>query len=324
VSSPPINDLFREHLVEFPFWGKVAEAVGTELTAIIRHLRIPGRVEARAKSTGSVIGKAYRKPAEYADLANFRDLAGARVLVPFFEDVDPIAQELIGHPDLVVHKDETKVRAPDELTYQARHLDVELTAAFGLQAPWNTEARKIFCEVQIQTFAQSLWAGVSHLVTYKRDLPDDVHSRVNRLVVLCELFDDEATESKRLAMREIDDVGLIAHELQRYFYGITGLLHDPEQSVALVGRLMAALDDNERQTYSTILDQFVSSYADRLAMLLAEEPEARKLPWLLRPEVILIFERLTHKPNMLKTAWSQEFPVDDLSRLEAAWGPVGI
>ena len=320
-SGPPINDIFQTHLVEVDFWRGVADAVADELRKIVRHTRIAGKVEARAKTTGSVIGKAYRKDG-YSSLAAFGDLAGARVLVPFTDDVEPIAAELHAHPDFDVIKDEPKIRKPDELKYQARHLDLELHADFGPPRPSDFGDRRVLCELQIQTFAQSLWANVSHLVAYKRELPDEVASRVNRLVVLCEVFDDEAMSSRDLAMANVDAVGLIADELQRYFFGLTGELHDPEQSIALVSRLIPALDEDEQRTYPSLLETFVQKYGQRLTLLLTDRPEARELAWLLRPEVILIFERLTRKPNRLEGVWAGEFPPEDLAALAAAWGPV--
>lgn len=322
-SQPPINEIFQRHLAEVGFWEKVASVMADELGKVVRHTRTPAKVEARAKTTGSVIGKAYRKPESYSDLNAFGDLAGARVLVPFESDVEPIVGEIVGHPDLSVLKDETKVRRPHELIYQARHLDLELSRELA-QPPEDFGDRAIRCEVQIQTFAQSLWANVSHLVTYKRTLPTAVHSRVNRLVVLCELFDDEAAESRSLALEAVDTVGVIADELQRYFFGLTGVQHDPAQAVALVARLLPALDETEQSNYHALLDTFVQEYGPRLTMLLGDRPEARRLAWLLRPEVILIFERLTRTPARLRQVWNREFAAGDLNALEAAWGPVGL
>ncbi|HLG00302.1 MAG TPA: hypothetical protein VI916_07515 [Acidimicrobiia bacterium] len=319
---PPIDAIFRQHLGEVAFWQSVADMIADELRKIVQHTKIPAKVEARAKTTGSVIGKAHRKPEVYSSLAAFDDLAGARVLVPFEADVVPVAQELRDHPYVVVIRDEIKVRKPDELSYQARHLDLELAPAFGLTLPEDFGNRTIRCEVQIQTFAQSLWASISHLVSYKRDLPDDVRSRINRLVVLCEMFDDEAAESRRLAFKSLDALGLIVEEVQRYFFGITGTVHDPEQAFAIVARLLPALDETEQAMYPSLLETFVDDYGDRLTMLLTDRPEARELPWLLRPEVILILERLTRKRSRLAHLWAREFPQADLDAIEAAWGPI--
>lgn len=323
-SPAAVHEIFQAHLREVDFWQSVAETVAEQLQQALRHLRIPGKVEARAKTTGSVVGKAYRRPDAYEALSAFRDLAGARVLVPFTSDVEPVANELKGNPDLRVIKDEVKVRKADELTYQARHLDIELGPAFELTPPVDFGGRRVLCEVQIQTFAQSLWASVSHLVVYKRELPDDIRARVNRLVALCEIFDDEAVQSRSLALQTVDTLGVIAAELQRYFFGITGVQHDPEQAVVLVGRLLPAISDEELPTYLSLLETFVQEHGIRLTQLLTDRPEARGIFWLLRPESILVFERLTRRPAALRQVWACEFPPGDLDALEAVWGPVDL
>jgi ppGpp synthetase/RelA/SpoT-type nucleotidyltranferase len=317
-----IDAMFRQHLQEFPFWQNVVDAITEDFERVIRLLRIPGKVESRAKSTGSVIGKAYRKPGEYSVLASFGDLAAARILVPFASDVELVVRELSGHPDLTLRKDDEKVRKVNELTYQARHLDFILDPSFRVVPPPEFGDRQVRCEVQIQTFAQSLWASVSHLVTYKRELPEDVHRRVNRLVVLCELFDDEAEQSRALALASVDAVGLIASELQRYYFGITGRAHDPYQSMAIVSRLLPAFEESESSTYTEVLDKFVGSYGDRLAQLLTDRPEARGLSWLLRPEAILVFERITNGPMKFARVWDEQFLQADREGLAAAWGPI--
>jgi ppGpp synthetase/RelA/SpoT-type nucleotidyltranferase len=320
--KPAIDEIFRQHLEEWPFWNEVVELLRAELETTIRRLRIPGKVEARAKSTGSVIGKAYRKPEKYSDLSLFGDLAAARVLVPFASDVEPTAREIVGHPAVSILRDETKIRKPDELTYQARHLDLVLDPEYGITVPPSFVNRVVRCEVQIQTFSQSLWANMSHLVTYKQeDLPGDVLRKVNRLVVLCELFDDESEQSRTLALKNVDSVTLIASELQRYFFGITGHLTDPNQSLAIVSQLLPTLDKTEASDFPSILEEFVQSYAERLTLLLTDRPEARGLPWLLRPESLLIFERITHRPAQFARAWDKTFPAADRQALEAAWGP---
>ncbi len=101
----------------------------------LRNTRVLGKVEAHAKTTGSVIGKTYRKPDDYSSLDAFRDLAGARVLVPFADDVEPLAHEIHAHPDITVFLDEVKVRKPDHLTYQARHLDIVLSPDVAPRSP---------------------------------------------------------------------------------------------------------------------------------------------------------------------------------------------
>ncbi len=314
--------VFTEHIQERDFWSEVAATMQVELDATIRRLRIAGKVEARAKTTGSVIGKAHRKPADYSELKNFGDLAGARITVPFEHNVEPIVEELQSDPRLLIVEDDTKVAGPTDLTYQARHLQLQLSGPIVPPRPESVgPERSIECELPIQTFAQNLWANTSHLITYKRELPPSVERRVNRLIALCEIFDNEAASARELALGSADDVEIIAAELQRYFHAITGAEPNPDQAVALVGALIEALDPAERADYPSVLEKFVTSHSARIADLLTDRPESRGIPLLLRPEAVLIFERLENAPARLRLAWQQLFTERDLDDLEAVWGP---
>lgn len=320
-SRPPVDVLFRQHVGEVAFWEQVAKNVERELRLIVQGVRVLAKVEARAKTTGSVIGKAYLKPDRYSELVAFPDLAGARVLLPFLDDADPVAEAVHAHPDLIVVNDETKRRAPDALEYQARHLDVQVVGDLLPTPPADFRDGPVQCEVQIQTLAQSLWANVSHQVTYKRDdLPADVRSRVNRLVVLCEIFDDEAAASRSATRESLDAVASIAAEVQRYYWALTGEYHDPEQALLLVARLLPAIPESERNDYGQVLEAFVQSHARELQQLLGADRGARGLHWLTRPEILLIVERITNRRFDLRRVWNSEFPVDELDAIESAWG----
>jgi ppGpp synthetase/RelA/SpoT-type nucleotidyltranferase len=314
--------MFGQHVDERPFWQGVAEVAEHELRLIVAHLRIAAKVESRAKSSGSVFGKAHRKPDRYSELSNFLDLAAARVLVPFPSDVGPVADEIHSHPDFTVLSDETKTAAPDRLEYQARHLDLRLSENLVQDWPERLGGVGPACEVQIHTFAQSLWASMSHLVTYKReDLPDEVERRVYRLVALCELFDSEAEQARTLVVADVDHVSLIASELQRYFYAFTGVEHSVDQAIALTAKLLPSIDPADRPDYPARLEDFVETFADRLRLVLTDRPESRGSAWLLRPEVLLVLERHTNAATALRAAWSEWFPASELARLVEAWGP---
>ena len=94
--------------------------------------------------------------------------------------------------------------------------------------------------------------------------------------------------------------------------------------MSLVARLLPAIEDEEQSEYLSVLERFVSDYGPRLTRLLTDRPEARELPWLLRPEILLILERLTNAPSRLREVWDREFPMTDLDALAAAWGPLDM
>jgi ppGpp synthetase/RelA/SpoT-type nucleotidyltranferase len=316
--------IFLQHQAEREFWREVAANVQRELETVVLHLRLPAKVESRSKSSGSVFGKAFRKPDAYGELGAFRDLAAARVLVPFESMVTQVVDEISGHPDFVVVLDDKKSPKPDALGYSAHHVDVEVTGALlPDDVPFDASTRPVICEIQIHTFAQSLWASVTHLVTYKReDLPENVLRRVNRLVALVELFDSEITAARSDALQDVDDVFLIAAELVNYFRALTGTDSDLTSTAHVVADLLDAVAESDRTAYPSILERFLETHGDRLRFLLNDRPEVRELPWLLRPESILIFERIVNSPTKLRSAWGAKYEARWLEEMEDVWGLV--
>ncbi len=321
-SAETVDSVFKQYVQEQHFWKAVAEATRGELTLLARHARIRAETEARAKTLGSVVGKLYRKPDRYRQLADFRDLAGARVIVPFVSDVDPMAAAIGSHPSLDIITDETKVPQVAELSYQARHLDVQLLDDL-VPSGWPTdfERRPALCEIQIQTFAQNLWANTSHLVTYKRTLPADIERRITRLIALCEIFDSESEQARDLALQSTDVIGSVADDLVRYFLALTGVGHDVDTTLAVVAMLYSAVADNERDTYRDRIETFVDQHAERLGSLLTSDPGSHGIPMLVRPEILFVLERLSNAQMSLERVWSESFPEADLGAIARAWGP---
>ncbi len=315
-----LRSAFLEHLAERDFWAHVASAVAEELTQIVRHLRLPAKVESRAKSTGSVIGKVMKDPDRFGGLYAIGDLAGVRAVVPFLDQVDLVAAEVHTHHSLRVLEDDTKTPPADKLAYTARHLQVELSPVFiPGDVPFALgHHRNVCCEVQLQTFAQNLWASSSHLVSYKRDPPEDVLRRVNRLVAIAEIFDDEVLAARDLALQAMDDVSAMAAQLSMAFTALTGHTADTSRTAEVVSLLIQALGQ-ERQTYVDRLDVFLGQFSRRLEMLLTREDN--DLPFIDGPEAVFLFERIHNAPSALRATWSTVLPIDELDRLEAAWGP---
>lgn len=318
------NAIFVQHQLEREFWRDVTSNVHRELQRAVTHLRIPAKVESRSKTSGSVFGKSFRKPESYGELSAFGDLAAARVLVPFESMVEQVVAEIHGHPDFVVVSDDEKSPAADRLGYRARHLDIEVTgSSVPDPAPFDPSVRQVLCEIQIHTLAQSLWASVSHLITYKReDLPDEVLRRVNRLVALVELFDSEVGAARNDVLRNADDAFRIASELVDYFRALTGVDSDLATTVGFVADLIGSIEESDRSDYPGMLEQFLETHGTRLDFVLNDRPEIRGLPWLIRPESILIFERIVNAPAGFRATWAAVHEQRWLDEMEDVWGPV--
>ena len=319
VEPPDLQGLFDTHIHELPVWASVAEQVESRLHDLTKALNIPARVESRAKETGSLLGKAVRK--KRTDITTFRDLAGARVVVPFVQDVPRVVDAIRSDPLFDIHDIEEKSPDTASLEYRGVHIDLSLVDRELIPEPDRPlVTRPLYCEVQVKTFAQSLWAELSHLVTYKADPSPEVDRRVRRLLALCEIIDDEIEGAMNAARDEADLTSQVAEALERAYFGLTGRVYDRDSSIALLERLLPSIPSEEAEAYAAALDRFVTSYREELKVLLGDRPEARGIAMLTRPEVLLVLERLTSSPKSFRVFWNEHFRADELDRVQAAWG----
>jgi ppGpp synthetase/RelA/SpoT-type nucleotidyltranferase len=151
-------------------------------------------VTGRAKDIVSFLRKIMRK--SYDDpMTQITDRAGVRVLVTFKQDiaiVEAIIRDLFSileRTDMAARLDE------DQLGYLGIHYVV---------TPKEDDDRVdhdllgLAFEVQIHSRAESAWAMASHRILYKPigGTPSrSIERRINRLVALVELFDQELTDS---------------------------------------------------------------------------------------------------------------------------------
>lgn len=320
VDPSQLSDLFAQHRQEISIWEAACSAVEQVLSDIARKAWTPARVEARAKDSGSVLGKAMRENELDLRADCFRDLAGARIVVPFDSSVPSIVEAIHGDERLEVIKEDAKQPGPDQLTYRGVHLDVRLLPSEEFASDLLGVPVPLYCEVQVKTSAQSLWSEMSHLIAYKRDLPEPILRRVNRLVALCELFDTEADSAMAAAREEGTDTAVIGAQLTRLFYGLTGRTLHAITDDSLLTELVESIPAAERAAYPSTILRFVEDYFDRLRFALTDEPEARKLPLLHRPESLLIFERLTYAPFIFSAYWGERYDPRTLDSLRSVWG----
>lgn len=177
--------------------------------------------------------------------------------------------------------------------------------------------------MQVRTSAQSLWAELNHIVTYKQTVPDEVQRRVRRLIALCEIIDDEIEGAMAAVKQDAHLPERVAEHLDRWFYMLTGQSSDRETLIDIMDVLIAGVAVSDQGQYLESLDEFVDQHHPQLRQLLTDHPEARKIPLLLRPEAIFIFERLENAPMSFPKFWEARFRPDTIARLQSAWGPLG-
>lgn len=158
------------------------------------------RVLARVKDRDECVKKFSRKyqaslegaQTPYSIADHITDLVGLRVVCLYETDVDLIREVLIANFELIGESDKSeKLEATDALFgYKGHHLDLRLDAERkGL--PEYKRFIDLRFEVQIRTIVQDAWSSVDHKIKYKRNIPNRLKRRINRLAALFELADQE-------------------------------------------------------------------------------------------------------------------------------------
>lgn len=219
-SDNPQENAVRQYSEVRPLFEAYATKIRILLTEILEAAGIRYHlIEVRVKTVESFGSKLSRPNKAYADpLTEIKDLAGARIILYYLDDVDRVAEllqkEFKVDPSHSVDKGQGL--KPNELGYISIHQVVTISKKRADLAEW-AKYKALPAEIQIRTVLQHAWAAIDHELQYKNatDIPSEVRRRLFRLSALLELADEEFAAiksqetalSKRVA-EEIDSKNL--------------------------------------------------------------------------------------------------------------------
>ncbi len=158
------------------------ESLGAQARARMQHNPVHS-VSSRLKTPTGIMEKLRRKGlpvTEESIRLNVRDVAGVRVVCPYLNDIDVVAEFLLSQDDVTLVARKDYVENPKESGYRSLHLVVALSLPLdGLQ-------REVPVEVQVRTIAMDFWASLEHQLRYKNravlkdsdPLVEDIRSRL--------------------------------------------------------------------------------------------------------------------------------------------------
>ena len=158
------------------------ESLGAQARARMQHNPVHS-VSSRLKTPTGIMEKLRRKGlpvTEESIRLNVRDVAGVRVVCPYLNDIDVVAEFLLSQDDVALVTRKDYVESPKESGYRSLHLVVALSLPLdGLQ-------REVPVEVQVRTIAMDFWASLEHQLRYKNravlkdsdPLVEDIRSRL--------------------------------------------------------------------------------------------------------------------------------------------------
>ncbi|HCX64763.1 MAG TPA: GTP pyrophosphokinase [Eubacteriaceae bacterium] len=148
------------------------KVINDELTLTTSHANPIEYIKTRLKSPESIIQKMHHRDIPIS-LTNMQeeitDIAGARVVCSFNEDIYLIARTIAKQEDIRVITVKDYMKEPKENGYRSYHMIVEL--------PIFLSEGKIMrpVEIQLRTIAMEFWASLEHKLKYKQEIKNSAY-----------------------------------------------------------------------------------------------------------------------------------------------------
>lgn len=169
-----LEEEYEDYLIEAENALEIALARITNVQRSLEHesIRSPfDTIEKRLKTFESVMEKCERKgyPKTIESIReNVLDVAGIRVITPFFDDIEKVVDFLRHIPGLFINKEKDYVTCPKDNGYASYHIH----ACVDIYLPSSKSTKIIPIEIQVRDMSMNLWATTEHLVKYKHHNPD--------------------------------------------------------------------------------------------------------------------------------------------------------
>ena len=170
------------------------------------------KIEGRVKDKEECIRKFARKyqPAleernePYEIRSHVTDLIGLRIVCLYEDEIDPVADILSSHFEVIEVTDKVSALEKTEgsFGYKGLHMDLRLNAARSALPEYVHTAPFQF-ELQVRTIIQDSWSVLDHQIKYKKSIPNALKRRINILAALFELADREFREIRESTAAEL-------------------------------------------------------------------------------------------------------------------------
>jgi ppGpp synthetase/RelA/SpoT-type nucleotidyltranferase len=317
-----MDELREAYQREFRRYERLGEWVSELIKPALKeaHVYVPF-VEARPKDVPGFLKKAFRKG--YDDpMAEITDKSGVRVVVALKSDVAVVERIIDALFQVEERIDKEAELAPDTLGYLGVHFLVR-PKAHTLQRD-DLDLDGLICEIQIHTRAQNAWATVSHPLLYKpagQAPPPPIARRVNRLVALVELFDNEVAEARRSVMAEPGyRQGAMLQPLEKEYFQFARADYDEDLSMNVLAVVAGAYTSDELERFPALIADFVQQNREYIAHIYANASPESAYPLLFQPEALAVLERLQNAKAMLRAVWDETLPSRALDRLSEELG----
>nr|WP_255622081.1 RelA/SpoT domain-containing protein [Tessaracoccus sp. OS52] len=261
------------------------------------------RVSGRIKSYRSVYGKLRRNPDSPRTWDSLGDLVAFKAIFPTPAGADQftvwLSEQDQWHPVL-----DDKLCEPHELKYRSKQFDLyshDVT---------DSKGQPLKIEVQVRTSAVDAWYVVDHRFKYKTVVPptEDMQRKLNRLIVLTELFDQEVGEVER---KRREDPEFAKDRLYESLITTSERLTKGQTSTSRPEGLLETLLTvfvEDADSLPAQIEAFVNETEADLIRIFSEhlnssDEYVEEVDWIYHePEAVLIAERAVRRPQQLLAA----------------------
>jgi ppGpp synthetase/RelA/SpoT-type nucleotidyltranferase len=159
-------------------------------------------IEHRLKTLESLLGKCEREACN-SPFLSFSDIAGARVICLFKDDLEQIGSVIRDNFE-VIAVDDKRLGGNAPLGYLSIHYTCKIPRRY--KGPRYDQTRDLKFEIQVRTLCMHCWAAVSHYIDYKGDwdIPQQHKMALSALAGLFYVADNEFQQFyvARLASRD--------------------------------------------------------------------------------------------------------------------------
>lgn len=193
------DDTFKRILAEYDEKKTVYDDFSKRCEILLKELlEVEGyrvhSVTSRFKDRDKLREKIEREGKSYTCLSDITDVAGARIITHFEDEVDKVGSlvEREFKIDRSRSIDKRKILDPDRFGYLSLHYICSLNED-RQKLSENRLYDRVCCEIQIRSILQHAWAEIEHDLGYKPNttVPAPIRRRFSRLAGLLELADQE-------------------------------------------------------------------------------------------------------------------------------------
>ncbi|MDN3668232.1 hypothetical protein QWY93_02665 [Echinicola jeungdonensis] len=208
-------NIFENKIEEFHNWYNEQlpfhEEAVSFFCSLINTIQNVESVNGRIKNEEECINKFKRKylpllgeeDTDYEIKTQISDLIGIRAICLYSADVNRIRRDLkkFFHEVDISDKSGQLEKTEDKFGYKSLHLQLVLKSRLTDVANYKRFGNLTF-ELQIRTIIQDAWGILDHKIKYKKNIPQNLKRRINRLSALFEIADDEFLNIQKEIIQE--------------------------------------------------------------------------------------------------------------------------